>query len=123
LFYLFGFSVLTQTIHALVALLYPFNWQHVYIPLLPPDMLEVCAAPLPFIVGVMQAHLPRVMALELEDVSTFFPLFFSKYIFSAYMMSKEPSAQHVFENNNYKKGSWPVGLMQLQSSGTVCQTS
>ncbi|XP_076450251.1 uncharacterized protein LOC143286535 isoform X2 [Babylonia areolata] len=61
-------SALTQTIQALVALLYPFHWQHVYIPLLPPDMLEVCAAPTPFIIGVLKAHLPVVTALDLEDV-------------------------------------------------------
>ncbi|XP_076471126.1 uncharacterized protein LOC143301017 [Babylonia areolata] len=61
-------STLTQTIHALVALLYPFRWQHVYIPLLPEDMLEVCAAPMPFIIGILQSHLDRVTALDLEDV-------------------------------------------------------
>ncbi|XP_070199365.1 DENN domain-containing protein 2A-like isoform X2 [Littorina saxatilis] len=61
-------SILTQTIHALVALLYPFHWPHVYIPLLPPDMLDVCAAPMPFMVGILQSHLSRVTELELEDV-------------------------------------------------------
>ncbi|KAL8614128.1 hypothetical protein ACOMHN_026345 [Nucella lapillus] len=61
-------SILTQTIHALVALLYPFHWQHVYIPLLPRGMLDVCAAPMPFIIGILQQHLDRVTDLELEDV-------------------------------------------------------
>lgn len=61
-------SILTQTIHALGALLYPFHWQHVYIPILPPDMLDVCAAPMPFIIGVLHSHLARITAMELEDV-------------------------------------------------------
>ena len=70
-------SVLTQTIHALVALLYPFHWQHVYIPLLPPDMLEVCAAPMPFLIGILQSHLSRVTSLELEDVSAVYSWFWA----------------------------------------------
>ncbi|XP_025086035.1 DENN domain-containing protein 2A-like isoform X3 [Pomacea canaliculata] len=61
-------STLTQTIHALVALLYPFTWQHVFIPILPLEMIEVCAAPTPFIIGILQTHLSRVLSLALEDV-------------------------------------------------------
>ncbi|KAL8594866.1 hypothetical protein ACOMHN_016107 [Nucella lapillus] len=59
---------LTQTIHALVALLYPFDWHHSYIPLLPPEMLQVCSSPTPFIIGVLRSHLPQVTSQDLEDV-------------------------------------------------------
>ncbi|CAG5121199.1 unnamed protein product, partial [Candidula unifasciata] len=61
-------SVLTQTVHALSALLYPFQWQHVYIPLLPHEMLDVLCAPVPFIVGVLSVFLPEVLKLDLEVV-------------------------------------------------------
>uniref|UniRef100_A0A2C9KTX5 UDENN domain-containing protein n=1 Tax=Biomphalaria glabrata TaxID=6526 RepID=A0A2C9KTX5_BIOGL len=61
-------SVLTQTVHALAALLYPFQWQHVYIPLLPLEMLDVVCAPMPYIIGVMTAFLPQVLKMDLEKV-------------------------------------------------------
>ncbi|XP_067655162.1 DENN domain-containing protein 2A-like isoform X1 [Haliotis asinina] len=63
-------SILTQTVHALVALLYPFSWQHIYIPILPSDMIEVCTSPTPFLIGILTSHLPQVMELEelLEEV-------------------------------------------------------
>uniref|UniRef100_S4RUS8 UDENN domain-containing protein n=1 Tax=Petromyzon marinus TaxID=7757 RepID=S4RUS8_PETMA len=45
-------STLSSCIHALALLLYPMSWQHVYIPLLPPHLLEYCSAPMPFLIGV-----------------------------------------------------------------------
>ncbi|XP_046546111.1 DENN domain-containing protein 2B-like isoform X2 [Haliotis rubra] len=63
-------TLATQTVHALVALLYPFSWQHIYIPILPSDMIEVCTSPTPFLIGILTSHLPQVMELEelLEEV-------------------------------------------------------
>ena len=61
-------SVLTQTVHALVAMLYPFNWQHVYIPLLPAEMLDVVCAPMPYVLGVLSAFVPDVLKMDIEDV-------------------------------------------------------
>lgn len=61
-------SVLTQTIQALAALLYPFHWQHVYIPLLPAEMLDAVCAPMPFIVGMLSSFLPKVLEMDLEEV-------------------------------------------------------
>ncbi|XP_046337062.2 DENN domain-containing protein 2A-like isoform X2 [Haliotis rufescens] len=63
-------SILTQTVHALVALLYPFSWQHIYIPILPSDMIDVCASPTPFLIGILTSHLPQVLEQEelLEEV-------------------------------------------------------
>ena len=61
-------SVLTQTVHALTALLYPFNWPHVYIPLLPCEMFDVVCAPMPFLVGVLSTFLPKILQMEMEDV-------------------------------------------------------
>ena len=50
---------------ALSVLLYPFVWQHCYIPVLPPQLLECVQAPLAFIVGVnscWQGELGDVLA-------------------------------------------------------------
>ena len=47
---------LSSCVHAAMAILYPFAWQHVFIPLLPTDMLEYASAPMPFVIGVSTAQ-------------------------------------------------------------------
>lgn len=42
--------------HSVMALLQPFTWQHVFIPVLPTAMIDYVAAPMPFVVGVLEAH-------------------------------------------------------------------
>ena len=49
--------VLTMAAETLSALLFPFSWQHVYIPILPRRMLEILQAPVPFIVGIDEENL------------------------------------------------------------------
>ncbi|KAL5006548.1 hypothetical protein ScPMuIL_015354 [Solemya velum] len=61
-------STLSHTIQALVALLYPFSWQHTFIPVLPEQMLDVCCSPIPYIIGILSCHLPQVQKLPMEDV-------------------------------------------------------
>uniref|UniRef100_A0A3Q3GHK7 DENN domain containing 2A n=1 Tax=Kryptolebias marmoratus TaxID=37003 RepID=A0A3Q3GHK7_KRYMA len=61
-------STLSQCCHAVVALLYPFTWQHTYIPVLPPSMLDIVCTPTPFIVGLLSSSLPRLKELPLEEV-------------------------------------------------------
>jgi hypothetical protein len=45
-------SLLTMAAEALLALIFPFRWEHVYIPVLPLQLLEFVNAPTPFIMGV-----------------------------------------------------------------------
>ncbi|KAF3688581.1 DENN domain-containing protein 2A [Channa argus] len=59
---------LSQCCHAVVALLYPFTWQHTYIPVLPPSMLDIVCTPTPFIVGLLSSSLPRLKELPIEEV-------------------------------------------------------
>ncbi|XP_030004689.1 DENN domain-containing protein 2A-like [Sphaeramia orbicularis] len=61
-------STLSQCCHAVVALLYPFVWQHTYIPVLPSDMLDIVCTPTPFIVGLLSSSLPQLTELPLEEV-------------------------------------------------------
>lgn len=61
-------SLLCSTVHALVALLYPFQWQHTYIPVLPSKMLEVVCSPTPYIVGVLYSYLPKIKNMQMEEV-------------------------------------------------------
>ena len=50
-------AYLTPVQEALLSLLFPFNWQGCYIPVLPNDMLEILDAPVPFLVGIQDAYL------------------------------------------------------------------
>ncbi|XP_038609486.1 DENN domain-containing protein 2A [Tachyglossus aculeatus] len=61
-------GTLSRCCHAMLALLYPFTWQHTYIPLLPPAMLDVVCSPTPFLVGLPTAALPRLEELPVEEV-------------------------------------------------------
>eukprot|EP00743_Colponemidia_sp_Colp-15_P009167 GILK01010001.1.p1 GENE.GILK01010001.1~~GILK01010001.1.p1 ORF type:complete len:1416 (-),score=257.08 GILK01010001.1:44-4291(-) len=56
-------SLLTTVAESLCALLYPFSWEHVYIPVLPSNMLDFIQAPLPFLVGVSEDFYAEVDAL------------------------------------------------------------
>eukprot|EP00966_Prymnesium_polylepis_P020910 481543-Prymnesium_polylepis.1 len=44
--------VLTMAAETLCALLFPFSWQHVYIPILPARLLDILQAPVPFLMGI-----------------------------------------------------------------------
>ncbi|KAJ8001486.1 hypothetical protein DPEC_G00169990 [Dallia pectoralis] len=64
-------STLTGCVHALSAVLYPMYWQHIFIPVLPPHLLDYCCAPMPFLIGVHTSLTERVRNQGLEDVVIF----------------------------------------------------
>ncbi|XP_062869158.1 DENN domain-containing protein 1B [Trichomycterus rosablanca] len=59
---------LTACVHGSAAMLYPMYWQHIYIPVLPPHLLDYCCAPMPYLIGVHLSLLERVKNKSLEDV-------------------------------------------------------
>ncbi|XP_061594978.1 DENN domain-containing protein 1B [Cololabis saira] len=59
---------LTACVHGAAALLFPMYWQHIFIPVLPPHLLDYCCAPMPYFVGVHLSLLERVRGRSLEDV-------------------------------------------------------
>uniref|UniRef100_A0A8D0C8J9 UDENN domain-containing protein n=1 Tax=Salvator merianae TaxID=96440 RepID=A0A8D0C8J9_SALMN len=61
-------STLTACVHGSAALLYPMYWQHIYIPVLPPHLLDYCCAPMPYLIGVHFSLMERVKNKSLEDV-------------------------------------------------------
>ncbi|CAL8252550.1 unnamed protein product [Merluccius merluccius] len=61
-------STLTACVHGAAAMLYPMYWQHIFIPVLPPHLLDYCCAPMPYLVGVHLSLLERVRSRSLEDV-------------------------------------------------------
>ncbi|NXK89349.1 DEN1A protein, partial [Formicarius rufipectus] len=61
-------STLTACIHGSAAMLYPMFWQHVYIPVLPPHLLDYCCAPMPYLIGIHLSLMEKVRGMALEDV-------------------------------------------------------
>ncbi|XP_026200787.1 DENN domain-containing protein 1B isoform X3 [Anabas testudineus] len=61
-------STLTACVHGAAAMLFPMHWQHIFIPVLPPHLLDYCCAPMPYFVGVHLSLLERVRSRSLEDV-------------------------------------------------------
>ena len=48
----FDLANVTKVTEALLSLLYPLEWPFVYIPLVPPSLVDYLHAPLPFIMGI-----------------------------------------------------------------------
>lgn len=61
-------STLTSCIHTILALLYPFEWQHVFIPVLPSCMTDVLDSPTPYIIGIMSSTYAKL--LQLDSINT-----------------------------------------------------
>lgn len=47
-----SYTRLTEACRALTALMYPFKYSHVYIPLLPASLVEFLSSPIPYLIGV-----------------------------------------------------------------------
>ncbi|KJE88826.1 hypothetical protein CAOG_00406 [Capsaspora owczarzaki ATCC 30864] len=65
-FYSDNLSLLHACVDTLSQLLYPFHWQHVYIPVLPFAMVSVLEAPMPFVIGLPGALRP--LPLPADDI-------------------------------------------------------
>ncbi|KYO48381.1 suppression of tumorigenicity 5 protein isoform B [Alligator mississippiensis] len=61
-------STLSKCGHAVVAMLYPFTWQHTYIPVLPAPMIDIVCSPTPFLIGILSCSLPQLQDLPIEEV-------------------------------------------------------
>ncbi|XP_008280789.1 DENN domain-containing protein 2C isoform X2 [Stegastes partitus] len=61
-------SVLSRCGLAVLALLYPFTWQHTFVPVLPASMLDISCSPTPFLIGVLAPYLPELLELPIEEV-------------------------------------------------------
>uniref|UniRef100_A0A8C3VDA4 DENN domain containing 2C n=1 Tax=Catharus ustulatus TaxID=91951 RepID=A0A8C3VDA4_CATUS len=62
-------STLSKCGHAAVATLYPFTWQHTYIPVLPASMIDIVCSPTPFLIGILSCSLPQLQDLPIEEKS------------------------------------------------------
>lgn len=60
-------STLSQVLHAVAALLFPFIWQHTFISIVPKVLIDVYLAPTPYLLGIQRNLLPFLT--EHSDVS------------------------------------------------------
>lgn len=63
-----NFSIVSNVVMSLQALVAPFDWMHILIPILPTSLLDVLAAPPPYLVGILTSQLPQVARVPLDSV-------------------------------------------------------
>lgn len=61
-------SLLTSCCHALISLMYPFEWEHTYIPVLPTSLIDIVCLPSPYLLGVLPSSVPEIEDLPIEEV-------------------------------------------------------
>lgn len=76
LFHSKSYNRLTDACRALTALMYPFRYTHVYIPLLPAALIEILSTPTPFIMGVHSSLKSEVVELVSNEIKFYSFLFF-----------------------------------------------
>ena len=59
----------SDVIHGLLKLLYPFEWQQVCIPILPKSLMHYVGAPMPFIIGLPTSAIEEVSNYGVSTVS------------------------------------------------------
>ncbi|XP_059092753.1 uncharacterized protein LOC131888009 isoform X1 [Tigriopus californicus] len=61
-------SRLSACVQAANAIIYPMHWQHIFIPVLPMQLIDYLSAPMPFLVGVPAPIMAKVKSHELGEV-------------------------------------------------------
>ncbi|KAF8073214.1 DENND2B [Scenedesmus sp. PABB004] len=63
-------DVVSGAVAAAAALIYPFRWHHIHLPLLPVGLRDYLTAPMPFLIGLPAALLPGLRALRGMEAAT-----------------------------------------------------
>lgn len=61
-------STLSSCISAMVALLYPFEWQHTYVTVLTTSLIDIVEAPTPYIIGILTSMKSFLEDYDLSEV-------------------------------------------------------
>ncbi|GAU98176.1 hypothetical protein RvY_09356 [Ramazzottius varieornatus] len=59
---------LTGCVMAANVLLYPMQWQHIFVPVLPKKLIDYVTAPMPFMIGIPDDMMPAVRGMDLGEV-------------------------------------------------------
>jgi hypothetical protein len=68
------YSTLTTCIFSLLAVLYPFEWQHPFVPVLPSSMIGVLETTVPFVFGILSSAYAELIrsCFDFSEVSCCF---------------------------------------------------
>jgi len=61
-------AVLSGCMLAIKHMVYPLDWQHIFIPILPETLIDYLCAPMPFLIGILSSSEPLLVNLPLEEV-------------------------------------------------------
>jgi len=61
-------DTLSNAMLAVVAMIHPFTWKYLFLPVLPTKLLTYAAAPYPFLIGIRRYQLPQLYKQELGNV-------------------------------------------------------
>lgn len=65
----FSFTLSHSNPQAASALIYPFAWHHIYLPLLPMTLKDYLTAPMPFLVGLPAQMLPSLKQMAIDEAT------------------------------------------------------
>ena len=63
--------MLTLVAETFCLLLYPFVWPHIYIPIVPCNLLNYLQAPMPFIMGIHKSNYTEELKSEINQHEVF----------------------------------------------------
>uniref|UniRef100_F6REZ0 DENN/MADD domain containing 2C n=1 Tax=Xenopus tropicalis TaxID=8364 RepID=F6REZ0_XENTR len=87
-------STLSKCAHAVLAILYPFTWQHTYIPVLPASMIDIVCSPTPFLIGILSCSLPLLSDLPIEEVTLLLPISLVSHAFFLQLSDEDDILPH-----------------------------
>lgn len=64
-----------QVAESMMCLLFPFQWQHVYVPILPASLQHFLDAPVPFVMGLHSRENRINIPSEVFSLNIFFNIF------------------------------------------------
>ena len=80
-------SKLSRLVTLLLDLIYPFEWPHIVIPVLPLSLLDVLSAPRPMLVGINEVHMPAIAACFPDIGKEALIIRLDNYMFSDHLMT------------------------------------
>jgi hypothetical protein len=61
-------DTVSSAVHAVTAMLSPFQWQHLFLPILPSSLLAYTSSPFPFIIGIRRYQFTEQLQRALSEV-------------------------------------------------------
>jgi hypothetical protein len=89
-------QTLSQSIHAAMQLLKPLQWQHIFIPILPPNLYSTTNAPMPFIVGIINENSLAQLIQSEASIEQCVLVYLDRDIVHLYSQAAENEEKFVF---------------------------